>query len=176
MNLVTFNPEQTLDSFFDTDRFFGFPRANLDHPTVLPKVNVIEKDEAFHIEAETPGMAVKDVSIEFHADVLTLKGHREQNSETNDYSIREFSKQSFERSFRLSDQIDFGKGHSQNGSGNPEDHPAKKRAGQTEKNRDQARILNPGNKKTACRLIRDAPRYEPARLFGVPHPQTGLAL
>ncbi len=108
MNLVTFNPEQTLDSFFDTDRFFGFPRANLDHPTVLPKVNVIEKDEAFHIEAETPGMTVKDVSIEFHSGVLTLKGHREQNSETekNDYSIREFSHQSFERNFRLSDQID----------------------------------------------------------------------
>ena len=108
MNLVTFNPEQTLDSFFDTDRFFGFPRANLDHPTVLPKVNVIEKDEAFHIEAETPGMTVKDVSIEFHSGVLTLKGHREQNSETekNDYSIQEFSNQSFERNFRLSDQID----------------------------------------------------------------------
>ena len=108
MNLVTFNPEQALDRFFDTDRLFGFPRANLfhDHPTVLPKINVIEKDEAFHIEAETPGMTVKDVSIEFHAGVLTLKGHREQNSETNDYSIREFSKQSFERSFRLSDQID----------------------------------------------------------------------
>ena len=108
MNLVTFNPEQTLDSFFDTDRFFGFPRGNLDDPTVLPKVNVIEKDEAFHIEAETPGMTVKDVSIEFHAGVLTLKGHREQNSETekNDYSIREFSHQSFERNFRLSDQID----------------------------------------------------------------------
>jgi HSP20 family protein len=108
MNLVTFNPEQTLDSFFDTDRFFGFPRANLDHPTVLPKVNVIEKDEAFHIEAETPGMTVKDVSIEFHSGVLTLKGHREHNSETekNDYSIREFSHQSFERNFRLSDQID----------------------------------------------------------------------
>jgi len=110
MNLVTFNPEQALDRFFDTDRFFGFPRANLfhDHPTVLPKINVIEKDEAFHIEAETPGMTVKDVSIEFHAGVLTLKGHREQNSETekNDYSIREFSNQSFERNFRLSDQID----------------------------------------------------------------------
>jgi HSP20 family protein len=108
MNLITFNPEQALDSFFDTDRFFGFPRANLGHPTVLPKVNVIEKDEAFHIEAETPGMTVKDVAIEFHAGVLTLKGHREQNSETEktDYSIREFSNQSFERSFRLSDQID----------------------------------------------------------------------
>jgi len=108
MNLVTFNPEQALDSFFDTDRFFGFPREHGEQPTVLPKVNVIEKDDAFHLEAETPGMTQKDVSIEFHNGVLTLKGHREQSSESdkNDYRIREFSKQSFARSFRLSDQID----------------------------------------------------------------------
>ena len=74
----------------------------------MPKVNVIEKDEAFHIEAETPGMTDKDVSIEFHAGVLTLKGHHEQDSETekNEYHVREFSRQSFERSFRLSDQVD----------------------------------------------------------------------
>jgi HSP20 family protein len=108
MNLVTFNPEQALDSFFDTDRFFGFTRANLDHPTVLPKINIIEKGDAFYLEAETPGMTEKDVSIEFHSGVLTLKGNREQDStvEKNNYSIREFNAQSFERSFRLSDQID----------------------------------------------------------------------
>lgn len=108
MNLITFNPEQTLDRIFDTDRFFGFPRANLDNPTVLPKVNVVEKDEAFYLEAETPGMTDKDISVEFHAGILTLKGHREQDSKTdkNDYSIREFSKQSFERSFRISEQVD----------------------------------------------------------------------
>ncbi len=108
MNLVTFNPEQALDKFFDTDRFFGFPRTHGEQPTVLPKVNVIEKEEAFHLEAETPGMTQKDVSIEFHNGVLTLKGHREQNSHSdkNDYRIREFSKQSFARSFRLSDEVD----------------------------------------------------------------------
>jgi len=108
MNLVTFNPEQALDRFFETDRFFGFPWAHGDQATVLPKVNVIEKDEAFHLEAETPGMTEKDVSVEFHDGVLTLKGHREQNSQTDkeNYRIREFSKQSFARSFRLSDQID----------------------------------------------------------------------
>ena len=108
MNLVTFNPEQTLDHFFDTDRFFGVPRTNWGNTEVLPKVNVIEKDDVFHLEAETPGMTDKDVSIEFHSGVLTLKGHREQDTKTekNDYSIREFSTESFERSFRLSDQID----------------------------------------------------------------------
>ncbi len=107
MNLVTFNPEQTLeDSFFSSDRFFGFPRANLfhDHEPAEPKVNVIEKDEAFHLVAQTPGMS--DVSVEFHAGILTLKGHSEQGAEKNDYSIREFSPQSFERSFKLSNQID----------------------------------------------------------------------
>ncbi len=108
MSLVTFNPEQALDRFFDTDRFFGFPQAHGEQPTILPKVNVIEKDEAFHLEAETPGMTQNDVSVEFHDGILTLKGHREQKSESdkNDYRIREFSKQSFSRSFRLSDQID----------------------------------------------------------------------
>lgn len=108
MNLVTFNPEQTLDRFFDTDRFFGFPRLDGNQSTVLPKVNVIEKDEAFHLEAETPGMTQKDVSVEFHNGVLTLKGEWQKNSQTDksDYRIREFSKQSFARSFRLSDQID----------------------------------------------------------------------
>jgi len=108
MNLVTFNPEQALDSFFDTDRFFGFPKTHEEQPAVLPKVNVIEKDDAFHLEAETPGMTRKDVSIEFHNGILTLKGDREQSSQSdkNDYRIREFSKQSFARSFRLSDEID----------------------------------------------------------------------
>jgi HSP20 family protein len=108
MNLVTLNPEQTLDSFFDTDRFFGFPRANLDHPIALPKVNVVEKDEAFYLEAETPGMSDKDISVEFNAGVLILKGQWEQGStsEKTVYNIHEFTRQSFERSFRISDQVD----------------------------------------------------------------------
>jgi HSP20 family protein len=53
-------------------------------------------------------MTEKDVSIEFHDGILTLKGKCEQDSEVknNDYRMREFSRQSFERSFRLDDQID----------------------------------------------------------------------
>ena len=107
MNLVTFNPEQTLDSFFGTDKFFGFPRANLDHSIALPKVNVVEKDEAFYLEAETPGMTDKDISVEFNDGVLILKGNREQASTTEetDYNIQEFTRQSFERSFRISNKV-----------------------------------------------------------------------
>ena len=55
---------------------------------------MIEKDDAFHLEAETPSMTQKDVSIYFHNDMLTLKGDREHSSQSdkNDYRICEFIK------------------------------------------------------------------------------------
>ena len=80
MHLVTFNPEQDLNIYFDTDLFFRFPRTHEEQPKALPKVNVIDKDDTFHLEVETPSMTQKDVSIDFHNDILTLKGDREQSS------------------------------------------------------------------------------------------------
>ena len=68
---------------------------------------MIEKNDAFHLEAETPGMTQKDVSIECHNDILPLKGDREQSSKSdkNDYCICKFRKQSFVQSFRINAQI-----------------------------------------------------------------------
>ena len=108
MNLVTFNPETELDSFFDTDSYFGFPRIHAGHSSVPPKVNVVEKEEAFYLYAETPSMTPNDVSVEFQDGILTLTGNQEQNlhSDSSNYRIREFCQQSFARSFRLSHQID----------------------------------------------------------------------
>ena len=112
MSLVTFHPEQTLDPFFnfDSDRFFNIKRnrGQIDEEVNLPKVNVTEDENFFHLEAETPGMKDKDISIEVHNGVLTIKGHKENKSDTKkeSYHIREFSSQSFERSFKLSDRVD----------------------------------------------------------------------
>jgi len=112
MSLVTFHPEQALDPFFnfDSDRFFN-TKKNLwrtDAETISPKVNVTEDENFFHLEAETPGMKDKDIGIEVHNGVLTIKGHKENQSETENehYHIREFNSQSFERSFKLSDRVD----------------------------------------------------------------------
>ena len=112
MSLVTFHPEQALDPFFnfDSDRFFN-TKQNLwrtDAETISPKVNVTEDENFFHLEAETPGMKDKDIGIEVHNGVLTIKGHKKNNSETEKehYHIREFNSQSFERSFKLSDRVD----------------------------------------------------------------------
>ena len=108
MNLVAFNPEAELDSFFDTDIYFVFPRVHAEHSSVLTKFNIVEKEEAFYLNAETPGMTQNDVSVEFQDGILTLKGEQEQNShsDSSNYRIREFNQQSFARSFSLSDQID----------------------------------------------------------------------
>ena len=112
MSLLTFHPEQTLDPFFnfDRDRFFKIKRnrGQIDEEVNLPKVNVTEDENFFHLEAETPGMKDRDISIEVHNGVLTIKGHQENDSKTEkvNYHIREFSSQSFERSFKLSDRVD----------------------------------------------------------------------
>jgi HSP20 family protein len=112
MSLVTFHPEQALDPFFnfDSDQFFN-TKQNLwrtDAEIISPKVNVTEDENFFHLEAEIPGMKDKDIGIEVHNGVLTIKGDKENHSKTKKehYHIREFNSQSFERSFKLSDRVD----------------------------------------------------------------------
>ena len=110
MSLVTFHPEQDLDPFFDSDRYVNVKqnRWRTEEEILLPKVNVTEDENFFHLEAETPGMKDNDIGVEVHNGVLTIKGHKENESDTakENYHIREFSSQSFERSFKLSDRID----------------------------------------------------------------------
>ena len=113
MSLVTWHPEEALDNFFDTDQFFNVKpnRWLAETETVVPKVNVTENENFFYLEAETPGMQDKDINIEVHNGVLTIKGYKEKepDEKNENYHIREFNKQSFERSFKLSDLIDTGK-------------------------------------------------------------------
>ena len=113
MSLVTWHPEEALDNFFDTNRFFNVKpdRFYTETETVVPRVNVTENKNFFHLEAETPGMQDKDINIEVHNGVLTIKGYKEKepDEKNENYHIREFNKQSFERSFKLSDLIDTGK-------------------------------------------------------------------
>lgn len=109
MSLATWHPINSTDIFFNTDPFFGTNgnEWRTDEKTRIPKVNVFENDNSFHLEAETPGMKDKDIKIEVHNGILTIRGHKENISETKkvNYHIREFSNQSFERNFKLSDRV-----------------------------------------------------------------------
>lgn len=71
----------------------------------LPAVNVMESNDDFRIEVAAPGMKRDDFKVELDNNVLTISSQREQTAEEKgergDYTRREFSYQSFQRSFSL---------------------------------------------------------------------------
>ena len=69
----------------------------------LPAVNVAETNDDFTIEVAAPGMKRDDFHVELDNNMLTISSRREDstNEKTDNYTRREFSYQSFQRSFTL---------------------------------------------------------------------------
>jgi HSP20 family protein len=71
----------------------------------LPAVNVKETNDDFRIEVAAPGMKRDDFKVELDNNVLTISSERDDSREEkgNDgnFTRREFSYQSFQRSFTL---------------------------------------------------------------------------
>lgn len=75
--------------------------------TRKPVVDLIEKDKAFEIVAELPGIAAADLEVKLANGILTLKGEKkEEREETRKgYHVAERRFGSFQRSFQLPDGI-----------------------------------------------------------------------
>ncbi len=75
---------------------------------LFPAVNIKETENSFVIELGAPGYEKSDFKLEVENNVLTISAERkaEEKEEKENYSRREFSYQSFQRSFTLSDQVD----------------------------------------------------------------------
>lgn len=71
--------------------------------TSLPAVNVKETNDEFLIELAAPGMEKKDFKINFKNNVITISSEKEDKKEVQkeNYTRREFSYQSFQRSFTV---------------------------------------------------------------------------
>lgn len=84
-------------------RDFGF--------LVTPAVDIVEKDNAFEITAELPGLDAKNIELSLSDDVLTVKGEKREEKEekTKDRYVSERSYGSFRRSIQLPSSIDAGK-------------------------------------------------------------------
>ncbi len=99
--------EHSLPSFFD--RFFNsdlmdWNLTNFSGPNAtLPAVNVKETDDDYILEVAAPGMSKKDFRINFQNNVLTISSEKqvEKSEEDDNYTRREFSYQSFQRSFTV---------------------------------------------------------------------------
>lgn len=91
---------------FLTDDWFDSSLANWKSSgATLPAVNVRETNDDFLIEVAAPGMKRDDFKVELDNNVLTISSQTEENREQKDsngnYTRREFSYQSFQRSFSL---------------------------------------------------------------------------
>ena len=112
MSLVRFrtNPiERTFDQMFknvfndDFDGFFVNPFAS----QTFPAVNVVEGKENFRIDFSVPGFSKGDFNIKLDGNILTVSGEKkaEVKKEEENYTMREFTHNSFSRSFTLPETV-----------------------------------------------------------------------
>jgi HSP20 family protein len=73
-----------------------------------PAVDVAERDDAYEITAELPGMDEKDIELTISDGMLTIKGEKSEEKEEKkkDYYVSERRFGSFERSFSLPEGVD----------------------------------------------------------------------
>lgn len=93
------------DDFFNRDLFdWGLSNYSGTGST-LPAVNIRETSENFLVEMAAPGMTKNDFKVELEGNLLTITSEKNnQSGEQNEderYTRKEFSYQSFQRSFTL---------------------------------------------------------------------------
>jgi len=106
MSLVRFTNQtpSLFDRFFDGDLFDWSNRNYSITNTTLPSVNIKEGPDAFEVEVAAPGFDKNDFKLELMHDMLTISSEKTVENETKEneqFTKREFSYQSFSRSFTL---------------------------------------------------------------------------
>ncbi|MBI2270945.1 MAG: Hsp20/alpha crystallin family protein [Bacteroidetes bacterium] len=95
-----FNTRTVLPGVFDLDTdLIDFNGGSL----VVPGVNIVENEKDYKVELAAPGLERKDFKVELDNNVLTISAEKEEEKkeEKKNYKRREFSYNSFSRSFTL---------------------------------------------------------------------------
>jgi HSP20 family protein len=72
--------------------------------TTIPAINIKETADNYEVEVAAPGMTKKDFKVQLEGNTLTISSEKtNEKEERNDvrYNSREFSYQSFSRTFNL---------------------------------------------------------------------------
>jgi HSP20 family protein len=110
MSLIKRNGWSTLDmptlfnDFFTKDLWDWGMSNNSITNTTIPAINVKETNDDYVVEVAAPGMQKDDFKIELDGNMLTIRSEKEERHEDKDgekYTRREFSYQSFQRTFQL---------------------------------------------------------------------------
>jgi HSP20 family protein len=94
--------DRMVDDVFGNDFLEGLKGAR------FPKLNALERDGQWVIQAGVPGVKADDLEVEVAEGVLTISGKmvcEEEEKEVN-YFVRELSSKAFRRQIRLPDTIE----------------------------------------------------------------------
>lgn len=97
------------NDFFNRDWLDWTSHNFSDTNTTLPSVNILEDKDKYEVELAAPGFVKKDFRIQLDNDVLTISSEKKVENETKkgqQFTRREFSYQSFNRSFTLPNTAD----------------------------------------------------------------------
>ena len=74
----------------------------------VPAVDIVEKDAAYEISAELPGMEEKNIEVSVAHGILTIRGEKEESKEEKKkgYHLSERHYGSYQRSFGVPEGID----------------------------------------------------------------------
>lgn len=108
MSLTKWNNGNSMTSLFDdvfTRDLLNWGLANHSTTnTTIPAVNIKETGDAFEVDMAAPGMRKEDFKVELDGNQLTISSEFESKNEMKEgerFTRREFSYQSFQRSFTL---------------------------------------------------------------------------
>ena len=73
-----------------------------------PAVDIVEKDNAYELTADLPGLDEKNIEVKLANGGLTIKGEKQEEKEEKkkDYYLHERHVGSFERCFRVPEGVD----------------------------------------------------------------------
>jgi len=82
--------------------------ASADATTWVPRVDIREQEHSFIVDADLPGVDAKDIEITLEKSVLTIRGSRLSETQTDEtgYKRRERFTGSFARQFTLPETAD----------------------------------------------------------------------
>ena len=111
MTVLKFNHRPAAKSFNSLfDEFFNeFPTTwTKDAGSVVPAVNIYESKDGYHLELNAPGRNKEDFSVSLENGLLTISYDKKEEAQNEDLKAirKEFSNNSFKRSFTVDEKID----------------------------------------------------------------------
>ena len=108
MSIVKASPREAtfpaiFSDFFNNDPFFRTAWPSLETNGSVPAVNIRENDKEYKLELAAPGFRKEDFKVEVEDEMLKISAERTENFEdkSEQFTRREYSMESFERSFSL---------------------------------------------------------------------------